>query len=125
VDRVRPGVVGNESEELALAFLRKRGLRLVCRNFRCRFGEIDLVMRDHASLVFVEVRYRKPGRYASAATSVDGGKQRRLILTGSVFLAGAPEFANSSVRFDVVALDGSSHRQSKIQWLRDAFRPPA
>jgi len=122
---VHTGTVGNECEKLALAYLRRRGLRLVCRNFRCRFGEIDLVMRDDAVLVVVEVRYRRPGQYASAAMSVDAGKQRRLVLAGSMFLAGAPEYADSPVRFDVVALDGSSHQESKIQWLRDAFRPPA
>jgi len=123
--RVRTGTVGEESEEAALAFLRKRGLRLVCRNFRCRFGEIDLVMLEELTLVFVEVRYRKPGRYASVASSVDRRKQRRLVLAGSMFLAGSTTYANSPVRFDVVAMDGSSHRESKIQWLRDAFRPPA
>jgi len=123
--RLHAGTVGKESEELALAYLRKRGLRLVYRNFRCRVGEIDLIMRDDAVLVFVEVRYRRPGQYASAAVSVDTGKQRRLVLAGSMFLAGATEYADSPVRFDVVALDGSSHRESKIQWLRDAFRPPA
>lgn len=122
---VHAGIVGNECEKLALAYLCRRGLRLVCRNFRCRFGEIDLVMRDDTVLVLVEVRYRGPGQYASAAMSVDTGKQRRLILAGSMFLTGAPEYADYPVRFDVVALDGSAHQEHTILWLRDAFRPPA
>ena len=57
------------------------------RNFRCRFGEIDLVMLDADCLVFIEVRYRKSGSFATAAESVDRRKQRKLALTGAFFLS--------------------------------------
>lgn len=122
---IHAGSVGKSAEDTALAFLRDRGLELVCRNFRCRLGEIDLVMRDAGCLVFVEVRFRKSGRFASAAASVDHRKQRRLAMAAAMFLGLHPAYGSGSVRFDVLAIDGPSQSDSKIQWLRDAFRPPA
>lgn len=115
--------VGKYAESLALEHLEARGLALVARNFRCRSGEIDLVMRDAGCLVFVEVRYRKSGRFASAAESVDQRKQHKLLTAASFFVARHRQFRNLAMRFDVVALDGRSRDQIRLQWLRDAFRP--
>jgi putative endonuclease len=118
--------VGEYAETRALAHLEARGLDLISRNFRCRIGEIDLVMRDAGCLVFVEVRYRKAGqlgRLASAAESVDRRKQKKLLAAASVFIARHRQFRNFTVRFDVVALDGRSRDKIRLQWLRDAFRP--
>ena len=80
-------------------------------------------MQHEAVLVFVEVRFRKHGRFASAAHSVDGRKQRKLCRTAAYFLRRHPKYQNTPVRFDVVAFDGPTHDDFELQWLRDAFRP--
>ena len=108
--------LGLEGEKLAERFLRARGLELVTRNYRCRHGEIDLVMREGGSLVFVEVRRRSRSDYGGAAASVDTHKQKRLIAAARHYLAhyaGEPP----PCRFDVVAIDGAG----APQWLPDAF----
>ena len=101
-----------------MSYLEDRGLRPVVRNFRCRLGEIDLVMLDGECLVFVEVRYRTRDRFARASLTVDIHKQRKLIRTAALFLVRRSEFAARVMRFDVVAIQGDS-----IEWIRDAFRP--
>jgi putative endonuclease len=115
--------IGRQTEQLALDYLGHRGLRLLERNFRCRYGEIDLIMLDNIVVVFVEVRFRQCGRFASAAASIDGRKQRKLCQTAGYFLARYPQFHASPVRFDVVAFDGPSQQEFTLQWLPDAFRP--
>jgi putative endonuclease len=120
--------IGEKTEELALEHLRSAGLKLVIRNFRCRVGEIDLVMLDGDCLVIVEVRCRQPGaaassRFASAIQSIGPQKQRKLAKAALFFLAKHKAFQNHKVRFDVVACDGPMPDQYKLQWIRDAFRP--
>ena len=113
---------GKRAEVAALKFLRGEGLRLVDRNFRCRLGEVDLVMLDHGCLAFVEVRYRSERSFTSAALSVTGQKQTRIALTAEFFLCKHPMLSDPPVRFDVVAFDGAEKGPSRIQWIRDAFR---
>jgi putative endonuclease len=105
---------GDAAEDAALAHLRKQGLQLVERNFRCRGGEIDLVMRDGATVVFVEVRARASDSHGGAAASVTPAKQRRLILAAQTWLQAQPD--TPPCRFDVVTLDGG-----RMQWLRNAI----
>ena len=114
--------VGRRGERLALGFLKKRGLRLVTQNFSCRFGEIDLIMQDGHCLVFVEVRFRGGRRYSTAAQTVDYRKQGKLIRTASFYVSRNQQWADSVMRFDVLAIDNANNRES-IDWLRDAFRP--
>lgn len=104
------------AETLALAFLKARGLTLLERNFRCRMGEIDLVMRDGASIVFVEVRLRSPGAYANAAESIDARKQKRIVATAGFYLAGRAE---APCRFDCVLLEQANN--DSIRWIKSAF----
>jgi putative endonuclease len=111
-----PLVVGHAKEELACRFLEARGLRLVARNFRCRRGEIDLIMRDRHCLVFVEVRYRRDARFGTAAESVDRGKQGRVLAAARYYLQRNP--SDLACRFDVLAITGAQ----PIEWLRDAFQ---
>lgn len=99
------------------------GLELVQQNFSCRLGEIDLIMRDGNCLVFVEVRFRKSSGFASASESVDRRKQQKLVRAATFFLVARPQFRHHAMRFDVVALDGPSRNEFKLQWLSDAFRP--
>jgi putative endonuclease len=115
--------VGRRNERLAESYLKSAGLTPVTRNFRCRLGEIDLVMLDGPVLVFVEVRYRRPNRFVSAVATVDGFKQRKLCNTAAIFLAEQPQYGENIVRFDVVGIDGPNAGNFTIQWLKDAFRP--
>lgn len=105
---------GCQTEQLACEFLQASGLRLVQRNFCLKMGEIDLIMLDGDTLVFVEVRYRKNQRYGGALSSIDPRKQARIIRTSLYYLQHyAP---NAAARFDVVAVEGQT-----VQWIKNAF----
>jgi putative endonuclease len=106
---------GAQAEQQALDYLLAQGLRLVERNFRCRGGEIDLIMREGEQLVFVEVRYRRSARYGGALASVDRRKQGRLITAALHYLQ--RHRTAGATRFDVVALEG----ETPVQWVRNAF----
>ena len=112
--------IGRRAERRAERYLRRRGLALLRRNFATRHGEIDLVMRDGVTLVFVEVRLRGAGAWADGVESVDFAKRRRLARTGQAFLAAHPRYADDPARFDVVAMSGT-HFPTRIEWVRDAF----
>jgi len=106
---------GGAAEEQAARFLSGRGLAIVARNFRTHLGEIDLIARDGATLVFVEVRKRRSSAlFGGAAGSVDARKRRRLEAAARQYLARLP--AEPACRFDVVALQGEA-----CTWYRDAF----
>lgn len=116
---------GHGGERQAESWLCARGLEVVERNYRCRAGEIDLVMLDDAGeygkvLVFVEVRLRAPGARVGGIESVDEYKQLRLIQTARHFLAAHEHFGEHLCRFDVLAIDGDDGR---IEWIADAFQP--
>ena len=107
---------GEGAEARAAAFLEGRGLRIVARNYRCRFGEIDLVAQSGATTVFVEVRARTSEGYGGAAESITAAKRKRLIATARHYLA--RQGARGACRFDVVLLRGPS---AEIEWISDAF----
>lgn len=109
-------LLGKFAEGRAEAHLKARGLSLVARNVRSRFGEIDLIMRDAEVLVFVEVRSRSRSDYGSAADSITSIKQRRIVLAAREYLA--RQSGQPPCRFDVVTLDGA---QNKPVWIRNAF----
>jgi putative endonuclease len=109
---------GRAAEEAAARFLEARGLQLVERNYRCRRGEIDLVMRDGETVIFVEVRYRRSGRFGSGAESVDGRKQARL-LAAALHYAQARGLHASPMRFDVVSVSGEP---GQVDWIPDAIQ---
>jgi putative endonuclease len=110
--------LGEQKEDLAARFLRRHGLTLEQRNVRCRFGEIDLVLRDREVLVFAEVRFRADDGHGGGAASVDARKRARLIAAARWYLAGHPREAERPCRFDVLALGAGE----EIEWIRDAFR---
>jgi putative endonuclease len=107
---------GEEAEELAARFLAGQGLVVVARNYRTRLGEVDLVARDGATLVFVEVRLRSWSAFGGAAGSVDGRKQRRIVAAARHYLARLG--AEPACRFDVITLQG---RPATPSWIRGAF----
>lgn len=111
-------------ETRALEYLCDHGLVPVARNFHSRFGEIDLVMRDGATLVFVEVRYRGPGARVRAADTISAGKQRHVLRTAEFFLLRNPQWRDAIMRFDVVAIDAAPDAAATLHWHRDAFRCP-
>ncbi len=108
---------GREAEAIAARHLERHGLRVVARNFRIRGGEIDLICRDGATLVFVEVRLRRDGNFGGAAASITAAKRRRIVLAARHYLAGR---SAGDCRFDCVLLDGE-----RLEWLRDAFAADA
>ncbi|MDO4708416.1 MAG: YraN family protein [Pseudomonadota bacterium] len=111
---------GQAAEQAACHWLETHGLCLVARNQRWRDGELDLVMRDGNTLVFVEVRYRASSHYGGAAASITRSKQQRLIRAAGHFLAAHPALAQLPCRFDVITACGNP-ATPEINWLRDAF----
>ncbi|MDQ1363853.1 MAG: putative endonuclease [Pseudomonadota bacterium] len=109
---------GELAEQLACTYLQQQGLHLIEKNYRCRQGEIDLVMRQGDSLVFIEVRQRSDARFGGALASVTTKKQEKLRLAALHYLQHNAPRANA--RFDVVAVQGTSAAQH-IEWIRDAF----
>jgi putative endonuclease len=107
-------VEGQAAEDLALRHLAGQGLELVERNFRCKGGEIDLVMQERATLVFVEVRKRADRSHGGAAASVTAAKQRRLIVAAQIYLQRYRQ--PPPCRFDVIAIDGA-----QLDWLQNAI----
>jgi len=110
---------GRSAEALAETHLKAHGLREVARNYRCRQGELDLVMRDGTTLVFVEVRYRRRDRFGSGAESVDRRKQARLIAAAQHYLQ--RHGGNRAARFDVISVSGDP-AAPQVAWIRDAFQ---
>jgi putative endonuclease len=113
---------GQRAEQLACRYLQAQGLHLVQRNYRCRLGEIDLVMEDCRSLVFVEVRCRRNGRFGSAIDSITSTKQARLIAAAQHYLQQTRGAQSRPCRFDVVGITPEQEGVNSIIWLRDAFR---
>jgi putative endonuclease len=105
---------GDEGEEQALQYLIAAGLTLVRRSFLCKGGEIDLIMRDQASLVFVEVRKRASKQFGGAVASVTPAKQKRMVHAAQVYLLN--QKANPACRFDLIAID-----DGEITWLKNVI----
>jgi putative endonuclease len=110
--------IGREAEDKALDYLKKQGLQLVRRNFNCRVGEIDLIMRDKNYLVFVEVRSRVSDSFGGGIGSITAFKKRKLIKTASYYTMCNKNSNQYPLRFDVVSLDG---KPGKVTWIKDAF----
>ena len=112
----RPRGSGGAAEAAAAAFLVRHGLSLLQSNYRCRLGEIDLVLRDGPTVVFAEVRLRTSRSFGGAAESIDARKRARIIAAARHYLAGKHEMP---CRIDVVLLERLE--PPAIEWIRDAF----
>jgi putative endonuclease len=108
---------GDDAEALAEAYLSQRGLRLVTRNYRCRFGEIDLIMTEGNTLVFIEVRFRASNQFGGAVESIHVAKQRRLIAAAEHYLMTLK--VTPPCRFDAILVNKLDH--SHVEWIKDAF----
>jgi|SRR6478672_6627277 putative endonuclease len=112
---------GAAIERAARRHMLAAGLRDLAANANYRGGELDLVMRDGACVVFVEVRYRRHASFGGGAASVDAGKRRRLLHAAQLFLLAHPDLRDAPCRFDVVDASGDPDAPT-LDWLRDAFR---
>lgn len=107
---------GKTAEQLAAAYLQQNGLQLLESNYHCRFGEIDLVMRDGKEIVFVEVRLRTNPLFGGAGESITPAKRRKLSLTADHYLM---QHGTAPCRFDAVLLE--SLATANLKWLKNAF----
>lgn len=112
--------IGRSGEQRAERYLCDRGLRLVARNHRCVQGEIDLIMRDGETLVFVEVRRRKNTDYGSPLETVSSAKQRKLIAAAQHFVASQKISSRQAQRFDVIGIVNDGNDET-IEWIQNAF----
>lgn len=112
---------GSQAEQHALDYLHAQGLTLIKRNFLCRMGEIDLIMKHRDALVFIEVRYRKNSHYGTPAETIGLTKQRRLIRAANLYLQQHRQAAEC--RFDVVAI--VAEPRMRIEWIQNAFEAPS
>jgi putative endonuclease len=116
--------IGRDAEYTARQYLEKQGLKLIESNYRCRYGEIDLIMQDKHGIVFIEVRYRSNNLFGSGAESVDFRKQQKLLSSASHFLQSHKQLANQSCRFDVISLSADRNKNidpSTLQWITNAI----
>jgi putative endonuclease len=112
--------VGALWENAAAAHLQQAGLQPVAKNFNCRYGEIDLIMRERDCTVFVEVRYRRTAARGDGLASVGATKRQKLLRTAAVYLQAHPRLAGQPCRFDVIACQGTP-AQPQFEWTRAAF----
>lgn len=110
--------IGDDAEKKAEIFLSDAGFELIDRNFLCKCGEIDLIMRRKNTLIFVEVKTRKSHQFGTAAEMVSKSKQRKIALTAKVFLQKNATYTTFDCRFDVVAFT-----HDDISWIENAFYP--
>jgi putative endonuclease len=111
---------GARWEDAVLAYLQRAGLALIARNFTCRYGEIDLIMRDRDQIAFIEVRYRGDDTHGGGTVSVGAGKRTRLARAAAIYLQQNPVLAAMTCRFDVVGCSGSPVTPA-FEWTRSAF----
>lgn len=107
---------GLAAEKLAATFLAKQGLKLVAQNYHCKYGEIDLIMQEANTLVFIEVRQRSNSQFGCAAASITPQKQQKLILTAQHYLQ---QHGECACRFDAIVMRNTDAKA--LEWIRNAF----
>lgn len=107
---------GSIAEQIAATFLQQKGLILLEKNFRCKYGEIDLIMREGKTLVFVEVRLRSNTNFGGAAMSINQAKQQKLSRTAELYLQ---THGNSACRFDAILMQSTN--ANTVEWIQNAF----
>lgn len=107
----------HESEERAAQWLSRQGLKIIDRNWHCRFGEIDIIAKEGSTLVFIEVRARSRKEFGGAAASITPAKRDKLLTTARFYLSHLSE--EPACRFDALLFDGDATQQP--QWLKNIF----
>jgi len=113
-------VIGNQAEALAKQFLLAKGLKFIQAQFNTPMGEVDLIMKDKAELVFVEVRYRENNAFGEGYETITHTKKQRIIRTAGYFYQIYPWADAHSCRFDVISITGNQ-LNPKITWIPNAF----
>ncbi len=111
---------GQWAERFAEDYLLEHGLKLIHRNYSCRMGEIDLIMQEKDTIIFVEVRYRKNDQYGGGVESIDFRKQKKVKTTAMHYLQNNDRYQESPCRFDAMIMTGNSSTPS-INWIKNAF----
>jgi putative endonuclease len=119
--RALPADIGKRSEQAACQFLQENKIKIVDKNYRCRFGEIDIIGLSEHHLVFFEVRHRQSNKFGSAAETVDTRKQQRIILTARHYL-GRGKYTELPCRFDVIEVMAKTSGELSFNWLDNAFQ---
>ncbi|KZY60241.1 hypothetical protein A3742_29200 [Oleiphilus sp. HI0071] len=114
---------GFEFENKAKHYLQSKGLKLVLQNYSCRLGEIDLIMLDRSTIVFVEVRYRNTAKYGSALESITSNKRSKLLKAANHYLTSRAD-TSRPCRFDVIAFDNKNN-ETEVSWIVSAFGEPS
>lgn len=110
--------IGDNAESLALSFLQSKNFKLIEKNFKCKHGEIDLVMLSKSTLVFVEVRYRKHKAFGGGAESVDFRKQQKILKTAEFFLQRHVKYNQYPCRIDIISIGPA---ETDIDWIPNGF----
>jgi putative endonuclease len=108
---------GALAEQVAARYLQQRGLKLLQTNYRCRFGEIDLILQDGDTHVFAEVRLRTLSTFGGAAASIDANKQAKLVRTAQHYLSQLQRIP--PCRFDAILMQSADI--DKVEWIKNAF----
>ncbi len=116
-----PAATGAEAEAVAAALLERGGIRILERNYRCRYGEIDIIGLERQLLIFVEVRYRRRQHRLAAVETVDRHKCRRLLTTGQYYLNRHKKHQTRQYRFDVLTITGELSSPA-FEWIKNAFQ---
>ncbi len=115
----RAHLKGNKEEQMAIKFLKKKGLKLIQANYHSRFGEIDIIMWEKKELVFIEVKARKENAQVSAIESITTSKINKITKTAQIYLQTLETIP--SCRFDVVAVTNYKDNKSDINWVKNAW----
>jgi len=112
---------GQFAEKLACQYLKQQGLSFINKNYHCRYGEIDLIMKQDSTIVFVEVRYRKANSQVDSITSIDTRKQQKLYRSAENYLQSNNIHDSIPARFDVVGITQTNDSDPEINWIQNAI----
>lgn len=111
---------GNKAETFACKFLSRKGYKIISRNYRTKFGEIDIIAQDEDILCFVEVKYRKNSDFGNPEDFVDFRKQKKLLKTAKIYLA-QKRISEVNIRFDIIGLVSDSKNKYIAKLIKNAF----
>jgi putative endonuclease len=120
MSKIASQTIGQQAEAWALRYLQQQGLELVERNFYCHNGEIDLILRDKADLVFAEIRYRRQKSHGTGVETVDRAKQRKILRSAEYYLY-SKNLWDHPCRFDVIGISLDAQQRVEIVWEKNAF----
>jgi putative endonuclease len=112
---------GLHYEKRAREYLQRQGLEFLQANYRCRLGEIDLIMRDGDTVCFIEVRFRKSAAFGGAGASITPGKQRKIVKAARFFLLHHERLAERALRFDALLIQQQGGASPDFNWIQNAF----